>query len=65
MSGIALLPYPQEVACSVPILRHAAIMKLYLVAALGAATIVTSRTIKTANHVAMERLMDIDRKSVV
>ncbi|OBT63250.1 hypothetical protein VE03_07784 [Pseudogymnoascus sp. 23342-1-I1] len=34
-------------------------MKLSLVAALGAATLVTSRTIKTANHVAMERLMDL------
>lgn len=34
-------------------------MKLSLVAALGAATLVTSRTIKSANHVAMERLMDM------
>jgi hypothetical protein len=34
-------------------------MKLSLVAVLGVATLVTSRTIKTANHVAMERLMDM------
>lgn len=34
-------------------------MKLSVIAALGAATLVTSRTIKTANHVAMERLMDL------
>ncbi|OBT55090.1 hypothetical protein VE04_03571 [Pseudogymnoascus sp. 24MN13] len=34
-------------------------MKLSIIAALGVATLVTSRSIKTANHVAMERLMDM------
>jgi hypothetical protein len=32
-------------------------MKLSLVAVLGVATLATSRTIKSANHVAMDRLM--------